>query len=190
MKTIHQKARESLEKTREAMGQYYNQDARQPPDFKVGDLVMLNAKNIRTKRPSLKLDPRLYGPFKILERPGNLAYKLQISDRWKIHPVFHVSLLEPYQTSIRPAREQPPMEPEEIDGDLEWEVAKIVKSEIISYGRRVRGRPWTLQELRYFVKWKGCSEYENTWERAEHSGNAQELVEQFHLENPEMPRLG
>ena len=151
---------------------------------------MLNAKNIRTKRPSPKLSPRLYGPFKILEQRGNLAYKLQISDRWKIHPVFHVSLLEPYRTSIRPGREQPPMEPEEIDGDLEWEVEKIVKSEIIYYEGRVRGRPRILQELRYFVKWKGCSEDENTWEPPEHLGNAQELVELFHLENPDMPRLG
>ena len=74
------------------------------------------------------------------------------------------------------------MEPEEIDGDLEWEVEKIVKSEIISYERRVRGRPRTLQELRYFVKWKGCSEDENTWEPREHLGNAQELVEQFYIE--------
>ena len=190
MKMIHQKARESLEKTREAMGRYYNQHTRQQPDFKVGDLVMLNAKNIHTKRPSPKLAPRLYGPFKIVEQRGNLAYKLQISDRWKIHPVFHVSLLEAYRTSIRPARKQPPMEPKEIDGDLEWEVEKIVKSEIISYERRVRGRTRTLQELRYFVKWKGCSEDENTGEPPEHLGNTQELVEQFHLENPEMPRLG
>ena len=82
------------------------------------------------------------------------------------------------------------MEPEEIDGDLEWEVEKIVKSEIISYERRVRGRPRTLQNLRYFVKWKGCSEEENTWEPPAHLGNAQELVELFHLENPDMPRLG
>ena len=190
MKTIHQKARESLEKPREAMGRYYNQHLKQQPDFEVGDLVMLNAKNTRTKRPSPKLAPRLYGPFKILEERGNLAYKLQISDRGKIHPVFHVSLLEPYRISIQPAREEPPMEPEEIDGYLEWEVEKIVKSEIISYERRVRGRTRTVQELRYFVKWKGCSEDENTWEPREHLGNAEELVEQFHLENPEMPRLG
>ena len=190
MKMIHQKARESLVKTREAMRRYYNQHAKQQPDPKVGDLVMLNAKNIRTKRPSPTLAPWLYSPFKILEQRGKLAYKLQISDRWKIHPVFHVSLLESYRTSIRPAREQPPMEPEEIDADLEWEVERIVKSQIISYGRRVRGRPRTLQELLYFGKWKGCSEDENTWEPPEHLGNAQELVEQFHLENPEMPRLG
>ena len=119
MQMIHQKATQSLEKTREAMGRYYNQDARQQTDFKVGDLVMLKAKNIRTKRPTPKLAPRLYGPFKILEQQGNLVYKLQISDRWKIHPVFHVSLVKTYRTSIRAAGKQPPMEPEEIDRDLE-----------------------------------------------------------------------
>ena len=82
------------------------------------------------------------------------------------------------------------MEPEEINGDLEWEVEKIIKSEIIAYKKRVHGKLRTLQELRYLVKWKGCSEDENTWEPPEHLGNVQELVEQFHLENPEMPRFG
>jgi hypothetical protein len=131
----------------------------------------------------------MYGPFEITEARGTRAYKLKLSDRWKIHPVFHVSLLEPYRTSNRPGREQPPREPEEIDGDLEWEVEKIVKSEIISYTRRVRGRTTRLRELRYFVKWKGCSEDENSWEPPEHLERAEELVEEFHRENPEMPRL-
>ena len=66
----------------------------------------------------------------------------------------------------------------------------IVKTEIISYDRRVRGRPRTQQELHYFVTWKGYSEDENTWESPEHLGNAQELVERFLLENLEMPRSG
>jgi len=124
MQTIHQQARQSLERTREAMGQYDDRKAKQQPDFKLGDLVMLNAKNMRTKRPSKKLAPKLYCPFKIVEQRAELAYKLEISDRWKIHLVFHVWLLEAYRTSTRPAREQPPMTAEEIDGDLEWEVEK------------------------------------------------------------------
>jgi len=99
MQTIHQQARQSLEKTREAMGRYQDRKAKQQPEFKLGELVMVNAKNIRTKSPSKKLAPKLDGPFKILEPRGELSYKLEISDRWKIHPVFQVSLLESYGTS-------------------------------------------------------------------------------------------
>jgi len=119
MQMIHKNARETLERTKEAMGQYYNRTVKQQPDIKIGDLVMLYGKNIRTKRPSKKLAPKLYGPFKVLKQQGKLANKIEISDQWDIHPVFHVSLFEPYRTSIRPAREQPPMLPEDIDGDLQ-----------------------------------------------------------------------
>jgi len=81
------------------MKQYYDRKATEQPSIEVGDLVMLNAKNIPTKRPSKKLSPTLYGPFKVLEKNGSRAYKLEISPRWKIHPVFHISLLEPYRAS-------------------------------------------------------------------------------------------
>jgi len=117
------------------MKKYYDPKAMEQPIIEVGDLVMLHAKNIRTKRPSKKLSPKLYGPFKVLEKKGSRAYKLEIWPRWKIHPVFHVSLLEPYGASNRPNREQPLRDPEEIKGDLESEVAKLVKSEIIAYTR-------------------------------------------------------
>src|SRR6266403_760280 len=169
------------------MSKYYDRKARDQPDIAIGDLIMLNARNIRTKRPSKKLSPKLYGPFKILEKKGNRAFKLELSPRWKIHPIFHISLLEPYRHSNRPEREQPPRDLEEIDGDLEWEIERIVKSEIISYTRRVRGRNHQMRELRYFVKWAGCSEDENTWEPPESLEHAQELVEEFHRENREMP---
>ena len=96
MQEIHRQARRALENTREAMRKYYDRKATDQPTINIGELVMLNAKNIRTKRPSKKLSPKLYGPFKVLETKGNRAYKLEISPRWKIHPVFHVSLLEPY----------------------------------------------------------------------------------------------
>src|SRR6267154_1533826 len=189
MKTVHQEAKKTLEDTREAMKRYYDRKAIAQPKIEIGDLVMVNAKNIRTKRQSKKLSPKLQGPFKVLERRGNRAYKLEISPRWKIHPVFHVSLLEPYRVSERPNREQPPREPEDIEGDLEWELEKIVKSEVISYTRKVKGRNQRIKELRYFVKWKGCAEDENTCEPPEGLANAREEVERFHRENPEMPGM-
>jgi len=82
------------------------------------------------------------------------------------------------------------MTPEQIDGDLECEVEKVVKSEIISYERRVRGSTRTFEELQYFIKWQGGLEDINTWEPPEHLEHAKELVEEFHRENPDMPNLG
>jgi len=104
--------------------------------------------------------------------------------------VFHVSLWEPYRASNRPNREQPPRDPEESEGDLEWEVERIVKCEIISYTGKVRGRNKPMKVLRYFVKWKGCAEDENTGEPPGGMRKAQEEVERFHGENPEMPGPG
>ena len=186
MQTTDLKAHEALDRRRESMSKYYDRKAKEQPDIAVGDRIMLNAKNMRTKPPTKKLSTKLYGPFNVMEKRANRAFKLEIFPRWKIHPIFHVSLLVPYRHSNRPGREQPPREPEEIDGDLEWEVERIVKSEIITYIRTRR----RMQEIRYFVKWAGCSEDENTWEHPESLENAQELVEAFHRENPDMPKLG
>jgi len=44
-----------------------------------------------------------------------------------------------------------------------------------------------MRELRYFVKWNGYSEDENTWELPESLENTQKLVEGSHQENPDMP---
>ena len=186
MKAIQEKARTTLEQSREAMKKYFAQRATPKLDTDIGDLVILNAKNIRTKRPTKKLTPRLYGPFKVVETRGNRAYKLDIPPRWKIYPVFHVSLLELYKVSDGPNREQPPREPEDVEGHIECEGEKIVKSEIITYTRKVGRVSKEFKELRYFVKWAGCSEDENTWEAPEGLENAREEVERFHREHPGM----
>jgi len=96
------------------------------------------AKIIKRKRPIRKCTPRLYGPFKGLEKRGNRVFNLDIPAGRKIQPRFQPSLLEPYKVSDKPNREQSPYEPEDIEGDLEWQVERIIKSEIITYTRNVR----------------------------------------------------
>jgi len=59
MKAFHEKAHKALDQTREGMKKYYDRNAIEQPDLKVGDQVMQNAKNIRIKRPSKKLSPQL-----------------------------------------------------------------------------------------------------------------------------------
>ena len=108
MKTVQKHARATLEQTRGAMKKYYDRKATPQPDIETGDLVMLSAKNIKSKPPTRKFTPRLYGLFKVLEKKCNRALKLDIPAGWKIHPEFHVTLLKPYKLSDRPNREQPP----------------------------------------------------------------------------------
>ncbi len=79
----------------------YADRGKQPKEYAVGDSVWLSAKNIRTKRPPKKLDIKYYGPFLITKRIGKQAYRLKLGDLVGcIHPVCHVSLLEPCSPSI------------------------------------------------------------------------------------------
>jgi len=63
MQVTHQHARKALEQSREETSKYADRNARQQPDIKVGDLVMLNVKNNPTKRLTKKFSPSMQGPF-------------------------------------------------------------------------------------------------------------------------------
>ncbi|QRV73356.1 Retrotransposable element Tf2 protein [Ceratobasidium sp. AG-Ba] len=76
------------------------------PDYKVGDKVWLDAKNIETQRPSKKLDHQSLGPFKIVEQISPAAYRLELPASMKGHDVFYVGKLSPYR--FDPVRVPPP----------------------------------------------------------------------------------
>ena len=68
--------------------------------FSVGDKVLLSTKNLPdesvTNLDSSKLRPRWMGPFEVLEKIGELDYRLDLPTRMRLHPTFYVGLLKPY----------------------------------------------------------------------------------------------
>ncbi|MBW0486809.1 hypothetical protein O181_026524 [Austropuccinia psidii MF-1] len=109
-------------------------------------MVWLSSKNIKSTRTNKKLSERWLGPFPILKKIITHAYHLKLPSQWKsLHPVFHISLLEPVKTSTVPNRHQEPPPPIIIEEEEEWEVYQILDSKL----RR--------RKLWYLVEWKGFS---------------------------------
>ncbi|MBW0499073.1 hypothetical protein O181_038788 [Austropuccinia psidii MF-1] len=135
-------------------------------------------------RTSNKLDPPKnclkYGwvLLPILKKVSTHAYHLKLPSQWKsIHPVFHISLLEPVKTSSIPNRHQEPPPPINIEEEEEWEVPQILDSKL------KRRKLW------YLVKWKVFRQYSerSTWEPTENLRNCPELVKDFHSSYPDKP---
>ena len=151
------------------------------PNFKVGDLVWLSTKNIHTTRPSKKLDSRRIGPFPIISKVSPLAFRLELpANLSSIHPVHHVSSLEPYVENTIPGRSQSPPPPVVVDGELEHEVEAILDSK---FDRRFR------DPLRYLVQWTGYhgDADRTSWQSPDDVKNAAELVDEFHARLPDKP---
>ena len=74
-----------------------------PPSFEVGDKVwLLKGESIKNRKK--KLSNQMLGPFRIIKKVSNLAYELDLPKKMRCHPVFHVSLLEPFYENEFPDR--------------------------------------------------------------------------------------
>jgi hypothetical protein len=64
--------------------------------YKQGEQVWLEATHLKIRHQKTKLKPKRYGPFKIIKEISPVAYQLRLHVAWRIHDVFHASLLSPY----------------------------------------------------------------------------------------------
>ena len=70
--------------------------------------------------------PKQYGPFEVAAQVSKVTCKLQLPPMWKIHDVFHASLLTPYKETSQHGPNFLELPPEIIEGKPEWEVEKIL----------------------------------------------------------------
>ncbi len=125
------------------------------PVYCPGDKVLISTRDLCLRLPSRKLSPRYIGPFTIKRQINEVTFRLQLPAQYRIHPSFHVSLLEPVSPSVtEPDEPAVPPPPEIIEEPLVFRMLGIVASRrwggLLEYldllgrirdGRKVLGGP-------------------------------------------------
>lgn len=129
---------------------------------------VLRIENLMDINFKLKLYAKFVGPFEIVAEVNSVAFKLALPTTMPIHDVFHVSLLKPYKQGYMPT---PPPLPIEVDGELEYEVEKILLHREKKTNRVVKKE--------YYIKWLGYGPEHCTWEPESNLHNASDVLEDY-----------
>ena len=151
-------------------------------EFPIGSWAFVKAQFFHTTCPSKKLANKFLGPYKVIAQPGTHSVMLWLLDNLHaVHPVFHISMLEPATPNTIPDRVQLPPPPVFIDGEPEFKITEILDSKVDQHCRNCK--------LLYLVRWTGYAgiDEETSWILAMELGNAPELVTDYHAAYPAKP---
>ena len=149
----------------------------------MGSHAFVKAQFFRTTQPSKKLAEKYLGLFEVIAQVGSHSYTLRLLDSMRaVHPVFHVSMLEPVTPNSIPNRIQSPLLPVGIDGEPKYEISEILDSKVDKRRRHCN--------VLYLVRWAGYegTDEETSWVLTSELGNAPEIVSDFHAAYPAKPR--
>jgi hypothetical protein len=96
--------------------------------FTVGQKVWLEGTNLKMSYLTKKFAPRHYGPFPITDMISPIMYHLTLPPLWKIHNIFHMSLLTPYKEMEKHSTNFAKPPPDLIDKQEEYEVKQVLTS--------------------------------------------------------------
>lgn len=145
--------------------------------------VLLSTKNMKPAVGAKKLMPKWVGPFKVVKLCGPVAVKLLLTDGFeRLHDVFHVSLIKPYNVRDDQSPTVVPISLKDV-GDLpEFEVEAVLAHQASAPKSRKRKESQVGGKMRvtaYFLKWKGYDSDHNTWEPTSCLDACGELLEAY-----------
>lgn len=176
---IQEELKSNMAIAAERVKYFYDKHVAEQPSFEEGSKVWLRSDNVKTTRPTKKLDHKLLGPFTVVKKLSSLTYKLELPPTMKNHPVFHVGLLEPYTPDPIPGRTRSPPGPI-ISEEGEAEADTYEVEEILDSRRHYR-------KFQYFVHWKGYPPSERSWIPWQDAEGSSELIKEFHHRYPDKP---
>ena len=94
--------------------------------FKQGQKVWLDTRHMKTSYYK-KMGPKREGPFEIEEVMGPVTYQLKLPQGWKVHNVFHATLLKPYTETGTYGENYMRPPPELLEEQEVYKVETIVK---------------------------------------------------------------
>ena len=156
-------------------------------NFEVNSYVNVNFKNIRIKR-NKKLKWKFFESFRMLNTIENQAYRIDIFKRWRIHNVFHVSLLEKI---IFKRKEKVSLEltyqsndidiekNEELINEKYW-IEVILNSKIYKEDQ-VSNKSYSESEFYYLVQWEDYKKH--IWELVAVIKHLKSMLREFHMKN-------
>ncbi len=124
--------RKNLQYKQKLQKQYHNKYIK-PKSYTSGKKVWLNSKYIKTKQ-NCKLKLKFFGAFRVLYPVEKQAYKLELLKKWRIHNIFHMSLLE--QNTTKKGQVKTTIELNESDSK-EYKFEAICDSTV--YTRELKG---------------------------------------------------
>jgi Chromo (CHRromatin Organisation MOdifier) domain len=170
--------RERIKRAKECMrvaqerSKAYADRSRRELTFQVGDYVLLSTVNLRRGMEGCdKLLPRYEGPFRVEALVGTVAYKLELPADYKVHPVFHVSLLKSWKGKVDEAEEAAPAPAYFNRGEPFYTLERIVDHRdrpipAAAPGKRSKAGKTPRPVREYLVKWLGYGHESNSWEPA------------------------
>ena len=144
-------------------------------EFNVGDLVLLNTRHIKFRQTPHKLQRGYIGPFQILQKTSKVAYKLELPENWKMHPVFHISLLKLWKQSQWSSPVDAPV-PDINEDDQQYHVERILRWQWTGRGRR--------RTQEFLVTWEGYPMEDTQWIPASNFDDPDGIVGQIHQDQP------
>jgi hypothetical protein len=174
MEGLRKEATAALERASRDMKKFYNRKHLPSPTFKPGDLVLLEGENLKTNRPSKKLEHQRFGPFPIKKKVGETRLSVEATCMLEGSSCVPCVKLTPYAAGSTLIHDHPP--PDLIDDQLEQEIEDILDEQVCQ-GRK-----------QYLVKWKGFPMEESEWKTEIELTHAKEILDDFKSQHTCAPR--